>query len=281
MKTFTNGELAEMQTVLQEIADTSENNLQAAERSYQVVQRYLQKLKEFILSRGFKDKAEEIHFFKYLKPLYLKQLIYFKEVFHLEAGLPLADEHLVQQYYKQFTERINGFFERNHRFYIYHRTGKTDQDEVFFTRGANHGTLLPEYILDIDPEFSTLYSFKLAKILAYEKLNAYIRHAIHQQVNGSSQTGASELAQVSLPWTDKKTGLIEILYALQSMGSLNNSKAELRQIARLFEVAFHIDLGNYSRAFQEIRLRKKGRAQFLDRMKEMLIKRMDEADEYF
>jgi len=280
MKTFTNSDLAAMQTELQQIADSSENNLQAAERSYQSVQQHLQKLKEFILSRGFKDKAEEIYFFKHLKPLYLKELIYFKEIFHLEAGMPLADEHALQQYYKQFTERIKGFFERNHRLYIYHRMGKTDQDEVFFTRGANHGTLLPEYVLDIDPAFSTLYSFKLAKILAYEKLNAYIRHAIHQQINGSSQADASELSRLSLPWTDKKTGLIEILYALQSMGSLNNSKAELRQIARLFEVAFNIDLGNYSRTFQEIRLRIRRRTPFLDSMKEMLLKRMDEADEY-
>lgn len=281
MKTFSREELAIMQTELQQIADTSDNSLKIAERSCQTVQHHLQKLKEFMLSYEFKDTEEEIRFFKEIKPAFLNQLIYFREVFFIEANKPAGDSEKVLKHYKRAAQRVNIFFERNQHLHIYYRTGKTDQDATFFTRDATYSSLMPEYSLDIDARFSTLYSLKLSKLQAFDKLNGYIQNRIRNIENETFAADASQLSQASLPWTDKKAGLIEILYGIQSMGCLNNAKAELKEIARLFEVAFNVDLGNYSRTFQEIRIRKKGRTAFLDRMKEILIKRMDEADDYF
>ncbi|MBS1780998.1 MAG: RteC domain-containing protein [Bacteroidetes bacterium] len=277
MKRFTAEELAAMHRELQQIEDTSESYLQLAERSYNTVQEYLQRLKSFIQAYGFEDSQEEISFFKEVKPKFLKELIYFKEAFYLEANTPPGDTSNICAYYRQAIRRIAVFFERNHRFYIYYKTGKTDRDEQYFTDSNPQENLLTEYLLDMDRKFSNPYSFKLSKIQALERLNDRINYQL-RLLEAPAETGVSEL---TLPWTDKKSGLIEILYGIQSMGCLNHAKAELKQIARLFEAAFKIDLGNYSRAFQEIRIRKKGRTPFLDRMKEMLIKRMDEADEYF
>lgn len=276
MKRFTAEELTAMHRELQQIEDTSESYLQLAERSYNTVQDYLRRLKSFIQTYGFEDRQEEIIFFKEVKPKFLKELIYFKEAFYLEANKPLGDKDIICTYYRQVIRRIASFFERNHRFYIYYKTGKTDRDEQYFTGEAGEA-LLPEYLLDMDRKFTTPYSFKLSKIQAFERLNDHINYQL-RELETPAEAGVSEF---TLPWTDKKSGLIEILYGIQSMGCLNHAKAELKQIARLFEAAFKIDLGNYSRVFQEIRIRKKGRTPFLDRMKEMLIKRMDEADEYF
>ncbi len=281
MKTFITGELNEMQAALHEIETTSENMLQAAERSCLKVQQHLLRLKEYILSYEFRDTAEEISFFKEIKPRFLKELIYHTEVFYIEAKKPFGDTETMTRYYKQFTDRINQFFERNHAIYIYYKMGKSDNDETCFVRNTARTPVQPEYALDIDPKFSTLYSFKFSKIQAFERLNEFIHRSLRKLENEAVGTDVPELSHISLPWTDKKAGLIEILYGIQCMGSLNNAKAELKQIARLFEMAFNIDLGNYSRVFQEIRIRKKGRTAFLDRMKEMLIKRMDETDEYY
>ncbi len=277
MNRFTAEELVAMHRELQQIEDTSESYLQLAERSYNKVQEYLQRLKSFIQTYGFEDSTEEISFFKEVKPKFLRELIYFKEAFYLEANKPPGDKDNICNYYRQSIRRIAAFFERNHRFYIYYKTGKTDRDEQYFTGGSPEENLLTEYLLDMDKKFSNQYSYKLSRIQALERLNDLINYQL-RELETPAHTGVAEL---TLPWTDKKSGLIEILYGIQSMGSLNHAKAELKQIARLFEAAFKIDLGNYSRAFQEIRIRKKGRTPFLDRMKEMLIKRMDEADEYF
>lgn len=278
---FTNEAWERMQHELHTIETTAENNLQRAERSYLAVQNTLQDIKAFIVQYVFKDRPEEILFFREVKPKFLKELIYFQELFYIEANLPLADKETVMAYYRQVQERIRTFIERNHMLYTYYRTGKHDLDELYFIRDTNGQPYLPEYILDMDPMFSTVNSFKLGTILAYERLNTYLSESIYHLQHETAKPASSGISEVALPWTDKKAGLIEILYGIQSMGSLNNAHAELRQIANLLEAAFNVDLGNYSRTFQEIRIRKKSRTPFLDRMKEMLIKRMDEADEYF
>ena len=73
--------------------------------------------------------------------------------------------------------------------------------------------------------------------------------------------------------------LRELLYALQSAGLFNNSKIDRKQLANQLEHFFNIDLGNYYRVFQEMRIRKINRTTFLDQLKDRLIQRMDEADE--
>ena len=72
--------------------------------------------------------------------------------------------------------------------------------------------------------------------------------------------------------------MIELIYALHSTDAINNGTADIKDIAYFVERIFRIDLGNYYRAFLEIRMRKNGRTKFLDTLKEELIKRMDETD---
>ena len=68
------------------------------------------------------------------------------------------------------------------------------------------------------------------------------------------------------------------MYALQRKGCFNNGQAEIKEIAEFFEQTMDIDLGNYYRTFQEIRIRKSGRTNFLDQLKTVLIQYMDEVD---
>jgi len=82
-----------------------------------------------------------------------------------------------------------------------------------------------------------------------------------------------------LLWTAPKAALIELLYSLHSAGVFNDSNAEIGQIARYLQTAFGVDLGNYYRAFQEIRIRKSGRTNFIDMLKKKLVERMDYSDD--
>ncbi len=80
-------------------------------------------------------------------------------------------------------------------------------------------------------------------------------------------------------WTGSKASRIELLYALQSSGSCNDGTIDIKRLATHLETLFSIDLGNYYRVFQEIRIRKISRTTFLDQLKDRLIKRMDDSDE--
>jgi len=63
------------------------------------------------------------------------------------------------------------------------------------------------------------------------------------------------------------------------MGVINKGNADIRQVASAFETFFNISLGNWYRQFQEIRLRKVARTNFIDQMKKWLEDRLDELDQ--
>lgn len=281
MEEFVNHEHALLNETLDEIALTSETPLQRAERSYIAVQQSLQKIKEFINQYTFYDQDEEILFFKKLKPQFLKKLIYYWKLFYMEAEKPQRDKEELMAWYKQKIELINQFFQASHGFYIYCRLSRSDKDACYFTREADGYEILPEYSLEIDKQFCTVHSLKLAKLQAYEMLNEYLLSEVYVLQNPSSSS--DPLAILNKPdttWTDSKVDLIELGYAIQSRGSVNHGKADVKLIMSALEYAFNINTGNYYAVFQQnIRIRKKSRTVYIDKLKDALDGRMDDTDE--
>lgn len=276
-----NQEHALLNERLDEIALTSENLLQRAERSYAAVQQSLQKVKEFINNYTFYDQDEEILFFKKLKPQFLKQLIYYWKIFHLEAEKPQRDQEELTAWYKQKIERINHFFQDSHSLYIYYRLSRSDKDECYFTREADGYETLPEYSLEIDKRFCTVHSLKLAKLQAYEMLNEYLLAELYALQHPSSVADLVFAGnKPDTTWTDSKVDLIELGYAIQSRGSVNQGKADVKLVMTALEYAFNISTGNYYAVFQQnIRIRKKNRTVYIDKLRDSLGGRMDDADE--
>ena len=85
--------------------------------------------------------------------------------------------------------------------------------------------------------------------------------------------------KVGIIWTGKKVALIELIYALFIDGAFNNGNADLNEIVKALEIAFQIDLGNFSRTFSEIKARKMNRIKYLDILIEKLSSKMDESDD--
>ena len=79
--------------------------------------------------------------------------------------------------------------------------------------------------------------------------------------------------------TGSKVALIELLYALHAEGTFNFGTSDLKDVVEFFEQTLKIDLGQYHRAYLEIRIRKTNRTKFLNTLKETLTKRMDNSDE--
>ena len=132
---------------------------------------------------------------------------------------------------------------------------------------------------ETDPRFTTLFDIKVSKIIAFESLSEFIRESMGKiEISNEFQKGYHPDI-LKLKWTASKVSLIELLYALQSSGSFNNGAIDLKTLAVGLENLFQVDLGNYYRVFQEIRIRKQSRTTFLDQLKDRLIKRMDESDE--
>ncbi|WP_458864064.1 RteC domain-containing protein [Myroides injenensis] len=83
----------------------------------------------------------------------------------------------------------------------------------------------------------------------------------------------------SLIWTTSKTALTELIYALYCHRVFNNGNTDIKLIARTFEDAFNIELGDFYHTFMELKARKINRTKFLDSLSKVLIKKIDEEDE--
>lgn len=267
-----------MEVRLLKVQRESHDSLQQSKQSIEVVRDYLQKLRDYIVPYEFRDKQQEIRFFRQVKPRFYSRLIYYLRVFDIETHCPSASYGLQQELLQDELKRIKYFFRQNMEFYNYYTSGATYLDEQLFTRG-NCDLLLArdEYSMVLDQAFSTVHSYKLSRILAYNALQQYLEKAL-RHVGRTDKSGFTAAALHELEWTGSKTDLIELLYGLQCMGVFNHNHADIKRIAALLEHAFGVSLGNYYRIFQEIRIRK-NRTVFLDRMRETLIKRMDATDE--
>lgn len=275
MKAFAEKLLEEMEQSLNQVAEGTSNELQKAERSGRAVNSILLKLKEFMLSYKFQSREEEIKFFKYYNPMFSKELIYFSELTYLASKKPVGEKSKVKQFYHQVVDQYQDFFGRNHQLFIYHQLEREDLDHQFFLKESRPLSLIPDYSLDFDPSFSTPNSSKLAKIMAYENLIDYIRNKLIQLEWGT------DLKAVKKPkhkWTDTKSALIELAYALQSRGAINHGKSDVKMIISIMESSFNVRVGNFYRTFQSMRIRKKNRTIFLDSLKDSLEKRMDDTD---
>lgn len=275
MKAYIEKLLEEMEQSLNDIANESSNELQKAERCGRTINEVLLRLKEFIASYEFLNEEEEIQFFKIYKPQLFHELIYYSELTYIESKRPIGKTETVKSYYHQVIDQIQEFFARNHQLYIYHQLDRTDQDELLFRRNSKPISLIPDYSLDFDPTFSTVNSSKLAKIMAYERLIEYIRQRITQLEMGFEHPPESKSRH---RWTDSKSALIELAYALHSRGAVNHGKSDVKLIIKIMESLFNVEVGNFYRTFQSMRIRKKNRTIFLDSLKDSLEKRMDETD---
>lgn len=269
---------ATMMERLERIAVTSENILQRAEQSYKVAELALAELKQYIIDYSFSDKQEEIDFFKKIKPMFLKELLYYMEVFQVEAWKPPVGRDEQIAHYRLGAHRADLYFKRYNELYTYYRMGSTLHDEQYFLRGGRCDLISPISVSDTDSRFSTVYSFQFGKLQAYEQFSDYLHRCVYNLEHPASPLSETEKGKMITRWTDSKSALIELAYGIHAKGSINHGTADIKQIMTVLEIAFNISVGNFYRTFQNLRIRKKNRTPYWDAAKEHLIKNMDDTD---
>lgn len=276
---FTIGLYEEMEKKLEEISLHEINDLQCLKNASYTILQTISVLKDYISNNTFINKDEEINFFKNIKPKFLSKLIYYHKAFEILSHLPFSSSNEIKNFYLKEQEKISEYLNENKEFYSYYRSKSTLFDEVYFLRKEPESWLLLNFDdYETDLNFTTIYDYKLSKIIAFESLSELIKESINKvdlKQHIISGTGKKQ----KITWTASKVSLIELLYALQSTGACNNGTIDIKNLAIYLEHIFNIDLGNYYRVFQEIRIRKASRTNFLDQLKDRLIKRMDESDE--
>ena len=265
---------------LQQASERNENRINHLKECLVITRGKVEELKARVHDYSFSSPEEEIRFFKFIKPAFYSRLIYYLKLFGMETSSPAGSPILQEGFLTATLQSLNHYFAVNGDFYRYYKSGDTYLDRNYFTRGvAAYYPNLDDTYFSYDASFSTSHDLQVARIIAYEELIFYVTRKLSESNTEDTVTKRDSLHHPTLEWTATKVGLIELLYALQSTGTFNNGSSDLKQLASYFERAFRIQLGNYYNVFQEMRLRKKNRTNFLDLLKERLLKRIDDADE--
>ncbi|MDF3029362.1 MAG: Tetracycline regulation of excision, RteC [Fluviicola sp.] len=269
---------SELQTLLEKPEKT---NIRSA---VELSRKYLVDLKSEIINRGFRKPQDEIDCFKITKPKLHAELIYFRGILVAQQNIPLGSDEIKKSYLNDHLARYFIFFEENKEFIRYYRSEANHLDDQFFIR--EKAQLTKEYEVDfseVDFRWNTGYDLILAKCLAFEKLEHQIRQELFR-ISHMEETSFNPIIPQAnhkkvLQWTDSKTDLVELIYALHSVGALNNGQTDLKTITEVLQATFQIELGDHYKVYHDLKSRKIARTKFLNNLVETLNKRMEADDE--
>ena len=226
-------------------------------------------LREWVITHEFETEAAEIQFFKEVKPLFFAPVIYWKKMLEIERERP-PGQHLLEKYVRKkmkILHRVNRQ-QLEIRNIMHHPNPLLDL--LYFTRSRlSPDTDLAQ--LTGDPRFTTPRDRQVSELMARDWIMEYLILLLEPKI--------MKPADPNLRWTGSRAGLVELIYALQSGGVINQGKASLLELVKYFETGFQVELSNFYHVFNEIRLRKKNRTVLLDELREKITRRMDGLDE--
>jgi len=242
------------------------------EESIMEIDASLVRLKGMVINHTFSSLADEVHFFKELKPLFIAQFIYHSRILSIEAKKPSAGPYILKEYYEYELRDLKRFTDDFPDFYEYYRRKATYLDQKYFVRQQfDIKAPLDANRYNFDEKFTTSHDGLVAQILAGDRLEKYLLTAAYNQEGHYFQKFSDKSP---LRWTASKSALIELLYALHLTHCFNGGSTDLTETVRIIEKTFNTDLGNFYKTLHEIKNRKTGRTKFLTALQERL-------EEYF
>ncbi|MBW3523881.1 RteC domain-containing protein [Chryseobacterium sp. NKUCC03_KSP] len=272
--------IAEIQKQERKLSAEAPNFIDEAYRMTVYLQELLHNVKEDIIKDGFANKAEEIRFFKQIKPNILGKLIYYNKVYRIETACPAENGHLYQNYFALQLQGLQQEYKEhicNSDFYRYYRSGRTDRDEHYYSLGnINYYDGLNSFVFEIDTKFSTYFDYKVAKIIANELIYNYLTTKLNPEQTPDVLLQNADAKDIF--WTQTKNALIELIYALHAADALSHGKLGIRKISTVFQILFRISLTDIHNSFHRMKTRAGSRTLFLDQLKYSLEEYMDRED---
>ena len=98
--------------------------------------------------------------------------------------------------------------------------------------------------------------------------------------NNNNQSGQEKTNRVKskIKWTGTTYELVELGYAILATKSVNNGEVDIKELMQFLCSVFDFDIKNFYHAYSTIRHRAGDRTIYLDKLKEKLMDKMEEAD---
>ncbi|QHS56572.1 hypothetical protein GWR56_13845 [Mucilaginibacter sp. 14171R-50] len=243
--------------------------LERVQRSIIYCKKALKIIRTCVYQNVFDTPEAEIYFFKYTKPLFYSKFIYYVNIYRYLIQRPPGGEEALQAYVSFHLAELQRFFDSNKAFYQYYRSGSEQMDHSYFTRDGYKLAMEPEEFEE-DEHYSTSHDYKISKIMANEKLQAYFKYEL-------ARTGRDDLSTLGKPfpfrhpqWTASQTDAVELLYALKTGCAVNNGNIDIAELVAIWEFIFQIELKESYHKLLDISKRKKEMFVFLVRLRDSL-----------
>ncbi len=258
---------AHLQQISLDLDGQAGTDLDKAQRMLAETDTVLQTLKQWVVTHSFSCWADEIFFFKTIKPRFVANFICNARIVNMLSALPAGGYRLRRKTYEKELLPLQEFAAVHRDFISYFRKGAAYMDKNYFLRFRyDLNFSLPENFHSHDERFSTSHDHLVACILANDQYEQFLR----QRLSDLKLSSGRSPDTVALSWTGSKTALTELVFALHQSRTLNSGTADLSQTIRWFEQHFNISLGNYHKTMAEINLRKSHRTKFLQHLTESL-----------
>ncbi|PRA97552.1 RteC protein [Chryseobacterium sp. MYb7] len=257
--------------------DQKNNPIDLYERSLMEIDSVIRIIKQEVSLYQFSTVADEVYFFKEIKPVFISQFIYFSKLLSIEAAKPNAGELSLKEYFECELEVLKNFYENHIDFYEYYRRRATYLDQKYFVRNQfDLKTKIESGLYDYDEKFATSHDHLISQIIANDRLEKYLLKSI-AEINVYVYEKITDKSP--LQWSASKSALVELLYALHNTRSFNGGNIEFSEIIKFTEKSLNINLGNFYKTLHEIKSRKTNPTKFLQLLSDHLNQSFQDGDQ--
>jgi hypothetical protein len=156
--------------------EKSTTEIEKVEGSFKCSLDHWGKIQKLIRAHDFPTSAEEIRFFKKIKPRFTAYIEFYTCRYHALLFMPSDDNLELVRFWKWEMRKTEKFFENNEDFCRYMQEDATGKDEDYFLRASNNGVqVMHGRIHDVDPQTATPGDYLVTTIGAYEMYQTFIR----------------------------------------------------------------------------------------------------------
>ncbi len=251
------------------LKNTSNDILATSLEIIHYIEKKLKEIYKWLKKYVFQTPQDEIYFFKELKPRMVSKLLYYKELLKLETSLP-PSKNDKRRHYEELLTRIHQYVVCNREFYEYYRSRTSVRDEDLFVRRSYKDIVRDDCcLINYDSKLSTSHDFNVATIIANDMLTSHLENKL-EELDGNFTTKYNPTNN-KIIWTGTKVEMAEMIYGLYYKQMLNNGNIDIKEIARVFSIAFNIELDDKTlyRCLQDIKKRYPIKAIFLQNLSDV------------
>lgn len=267
MNVFYNPFFIDFENEFETIKNSFTDAIIQANELIRFIERKIKELYSWLKIYVFDSSAEEIYFFKELKPKLVSRLIFYKNILKLESNLPISIK-LRRKCFEKSLDKVYQQSRKDKDFYQYYRSRSNFKDEEYFIRSSEKSLANDCYHqINYDIQLCTSHDYKVAIIMADDLLLAFLEDKL-EEINNSCNLKHPSL-KTNLNWTGNKIDLIEIIYAFHHQKVINGGNIDIKELAAHFGNVFNIDLEeNIYRSYVDIKNRKIIKTKFLNNLSE-------------